>query len=167
MQDRGSIIAEAAYAQGKMLDHSGWAGQLARNITPSDRDFNIDANGRIIFGEASSNYESWDEVSIGQRRFYENCIRGTEHCAVLCRHRVPTMQQVNTYSAFESFQVMVWSNGFVIGRIDRSVIRWQRFVKIWVNRPDGPLRMRELIIRQAAQAAINGGFVSEFVMGRK
>ena len=51
---RGGIYREAAYALGKMLNHSEWYGKLARGITASDIDFVIDANGRIIFGELSS-----------------------------------------------------------------------------------------------------------------
>jgi len=46
-RQRGEIIAEQAYAQGKMLDHSGWTGFLPRNITPSDIDMVI-ANGQSM-----------------------------------------------------------------------------------------------------------------------
>ncbi len=95
---KGSIIAEQAYAQGKMLDHSSWP------ISPSGRTFSdIDAvydhKGLLIFVEfARSNFPmTWDSISTGQRWMYQSALankRGS--IAILANHNVPSDQQIDT-----------------------------------------------------------------------
>ena len=111
MTQRGDIFSTPAYAQGKMLDHSGW--KLPRNITPSDVDMVIDNDGSIIYGELSSWCSHWAGIKEGQRRLYQNAIRDGKHCAVLCRHSVKPEErrQIDTCYDIESFEAMFWEPG--------------------------------------------------------
>lgn len=147
----GAIIWEEAYAQAKMLDHSGWSGILDRRITPSDVDFAFDnrnAGGAIIYGELSSSCREWAQLQSGQREFYENCIRDRHHCAVLCKHSVRPEhgRKINTFTDIESFQVMVWDHGPVYSHAIVGNQHWQSFVVQWVNRSDGPMRARQRVL---------------------
>jgi hypothetical protein len=112
----GAIYSEAAYAQGKMLDHSGWYGVLPKRITPSDIDAVWDNSGDILFGELSSQHETWGELSRGQILTYFNTIGPvSRHFAVLLKHSV-FGRQIDTFKDIDSFHLMI--------RKDRDLLLW-------------------------------------------
>jgi hypothetical protein len=145
---RGSMFAPAAYALGKMLDHSGW--KLDRGITPSDFDMAIDNDGSIMFCELSSWASRWAETKEGQRRLYRNAIRDGKHCAVLCRHPVKPEEQRQIDSCYdiESFEVMFYDFGPVYSGVLDGNAGWQWFVKKWIE-PGGPIWLRRLFLGRA------------------
>ena len=144
----GSIHSEHAYALGKMLDHSGWHGQLVRGITPSDVDMLFDNNGMIIVCELSSWARDWHELKRGQRWVYEAFIKDRPFFAVLCKHSVKpqTGRQINTQSDIECFHVMAWDHGPVYSGIVEGNEAWRRLVRYWCNRSDGPLILRRKLL---------------------
>ena len=146
----GSIILEQAYALGKMFDNSGWNGLLRNKGTPSDIDLCFDNNGSIIFADLSKTCDSWQQLGNalkGQRWLYESLIKCGPHCAVLCKHSVaPEMgRQIDTLRDVDSFQVMVWDFGPVLSPVYDGT-RWQAFVIMWMNQPDGPTKIRRHIL---------------------
>lgn len=154
----GSILNEQAYARGKMLNHSGMAGQLARRSMPSDIDFVLDNNGAMIFAELSRWANDWNKVQPGQRWLYESLIKTSIHCAVLCKHSVElaTGRQIFTWTDIESFQVMIWHHGAVISEIIEGNQKWQTFVRYWFADPTkgGPLMAHRFIIYKALAARL-------------
>ena len=145
----GKRICEQAYAQGKMLDHSGWYGKLIRNGvptkgTPSDVDFIflpkfiLDNRGTFLFGELSSADVGWEDLVYGQRTMYENLLKaaGGTSVSVLCHHSVPSDTQIDTYTDIKSFIPMIWANGQIC-RAERfvGVERWQKFYPAWFADP--------------------------------
>lgn len=132
----GKVYCELAYAQGKMLDNSGWAAVLPRGITPSDIDFVFDNNGSIIYGELSSSCILWEELATGQRRLYWSLIRGTRHIAVLCRHVVAQDTQIDTRSDVIGFSVMYDCDGKMATQTYRGNSVWQNMVKRWFVNPN-------------------------------
>lgn len=144
MSERGRIRNSEAYARGKMLDHSGWQkgdNKLPRNITPSDIDMVFDNSGDVLFCEVSSSRVEWKDLDIGQRKTYQNSIRGTDNFAVLCTHAVPldAGRQINSRQDIQQFQVMVFDpkhrNPFVTTEVFVGNDRWQKFVSVWFNNP--------------------------------
>ena len=108
MAGAGAIIAEQAYAQGKMLDHSEWNSFLPRGITPSDIDAVV-ANGQhVLFWELSSQHTTWANVSKGQRRLAKDLVLGSNgnHWAALVKHSVPKTRTIRTVTDVDSFAVM-------------------------------------------------------------
>lgn len=105
---RGEIYDEQAYAQSKMLDHSGWESLLPRNITPSDIDEVFDNNGFIILREISRHHSEWKHLQQGQRRLFENLVKNAphKHVAILWTHDVPKDKQIDTVKNVASFQLM-------------------------------------------------------------
>jgi hypothetical protein len=130
----GVIYCEPAYAQGKMLDHSGWSGKLPRGVTPSDIDAVWDNNGDFIFAELSSSKTTWNDLSRGQVLAYSNLIHSTIDVAVLFKHSVPTDKQIDTYKDCDSFQVMWDDSGICLSKVFEGE-RWPRFVKSWFANP--------------------------------
>ena len=130
----GAIYNEQAYAQGKMLDHSGWHGKLPRGVTPSDIDAVWDNNGDFIFAELSSSKSTWNDLSRGQVLAYSNLIQHTIDVAVLFTHSVPRDRLINTYSDCASFQVMWDDSGICLSKVFEGE-RWQRFVRAWFANP--------------------------------
>lgn len=153
---RGSILQSEAYALGKMLDHSSWGrGEwvLPRGITPSDIDAVFDNNGSILFVELSSEATDWSALSKGQRMAYESAIRGTSHCAVLCKHGMTVHHEVpiDTRYAISGFQPMVHDGGkFIVAPFVRGNEHWETFVRRWFD--DAPAT-RESIIQKFREAA--------------
>jgi hypothetical protein len=141
----GDIHSPAAYAQGKMLDHSAWDGGLVRRITPSDIDMAVDANGKILFCELSSSVSHWLQADTGQLVLYQNAIKGGCHCACLCRHNVGIDRKINTKNDVQSFHVMLWDYDFVCSDIFPGSM-WSGFVRYWVNDPHGPLTIRRKLL---------------------
>jgi hypothetical protein len=145
-------MLEDAYALGKMMDSSSWSGLLRSGITPSDIDLPdiplcFDNNGKIIFVDFSRKYDSWKTTLPGQRWLYESLIKCGPHCAVLCKHNVAPdlFRKIDTLRDVESFQVMVWDFDCVFSPIHDGAF-WQRFVTVWVNHADGPLKIRRHIL---------------------
>lgn len=132
----GKIRCEQAYAQGKMMDSSGWYGFLPRGITPSDVDLYFDNDGQFIFVEFSSHNILWEHLDKGQRLGYWNLIRGTKHIAVLCRHCVPQDTQINTRTDVIGFTVMYDCGGKMATQTYMGNGVWQNMVKKWFVNPD-------------------------------
>ena len=152
---RGAIRSEEAYALGKMLDHSAWAGVLPRNVTPSDVDMCFDNAGRVIFGELSSEHCEWRKISVGQRRLYQGLIDGSDkHCAVVCRHCVSPSdhKKIDTRNDIVAFQIMVYDDAaFALFETDvYGSDEWQRFVLRWF---DDPHQLRQRLLNRFARAA--------------
>jgi hypothetical protein len=139
--DRGSIRSVEHYQQAKMLDHSSWqkgAPVLPRHITPSDVDMYFDNNGKIIFCELSTNFPSWESLGKGQRLGYENMIRGTVHCAVVCFHNiVPSDDRlINSRTDICGFQPMICDGtDFICGDNYSGNELWQQFIFKWFEDP--------------------------------
>lgn len=136
MTDRGDIICEQAYAQGKMLNHSGWNGRLPRGITPSDVDMLLDDDGVILFIEISSQHKDWMELEIGQRKCYQNIVRGNqEHMAALVTHSVPVSEKIDTSRDFETVQCLLWTpDGFMLSEVkELNAAIWKKFVVQWFD----------------------------------
>lgn len=170
---RGGIHSEEAYALGKMLDHSAWS-DLPRKITPSDLDMAFDNDGKIIFGELSSSECEWQRLSRGQRLLYENAIKNSPHCAVLCKHAVSLAdgRPIDTRGDITSFQVMLYDYGLVICPVFDGNDRWQKFILRWLDRDGWQIIRRRLLslyglpkdqIPKDASEAIRTGRQFEYV----
>lgn len=133
---QGEIMCEMAYAQGKMLNNSGWYGVLPRNITPSDIDMVIDNNGDCLFCEISRHNNEWTQLGPGQLWLYKNMIDFSRSIAVLWKHSVPQDEQIDTFTMCDSFQVMYGGQGegFHLTKQFKGG-RWVDFVKAWFNDP--------------------------------
>lgn len=132
--ERGAIYAPQAYAQGKMLDNSGW--KLPRRITPSDVDFVLDNNGFLLVGEFSSRHTEWHQLDFGQQLMYQNLVKAGQGriVAALCKHNVPTMSQIRTDVDVKSFQVMSMEGQKLAIASVLPGDKWLHFVtKVWFN----------------------------------
>ncbi len=150
MTREGDIHSPEAYAQGKMLDHSGWYGKLPRGCRPSDIDFGtatfvFDNHGSILLGEMSSVSREWRELAGGQKWLYESLVRFSPHCSVLCYHNVPLDRRIKTDEDVISFQPMVWDYDFVVGKVYSGGERWNRFVFSWYK---DSLKLRRFLITE-------------------
>jgi hypothetical protein len=143
---RGEIYCEAAFAQGKMHDSSGWSGILPRHISPSDIDLAFDNLGYILFMEMSRNCSSWSELEKGQFSLYENLVRNCpeKHIAALCTHHVPLSRRIDTLEDIESFQLLFCRRAIrkpypkpVIDTCISEVLcdPWKGFVLWWFRNP--------------------------------
>jgi hypothetical protein len=105
----GKIKIEDAYAQGKMLDHSGWNGKFKQpNGQFSDVDWIYDSGGYIAFGELKYGCCRWDELPLGQLLLFKHLVRNTDHVVVLCSHSTPAHLQIDTYNAVEEYAFTFW-----------------------------------------------------------
>lgn len=139
---RGNILVEQAYAQGKMLEHGGWNGLLPRHITPSDADFIFDNRGNVIFCELSSSCSRWRELSIGQLLLYKSlCYEPTQHhhLSILLSHSVPSSRKIDTRRDIETFQIMLQVGSTV--KIVKEVYKrddgfnFDAVVDLWFSNP--------------------------------
>jgi len=129
----GKIMAEEAYAQGKMLDNSGWSGVLARGITPSDIDWFVESSGCYLFAEFSRDCMELDCLSRGQQLAYSRLAQRPNGDAVaVCKHSVPTTRAIDTAADVEVCTVY-----FAAGT--KSVLlcndQWQQLVVKWAANP--------------------------------
>ena len=129
----GRILCEQAYAQGKMLDSSGWNGVLARGITPSDIDWFVESSGCYLFAEFSRECIDLDCLSRGQQLAYTRLSRRANGDVVaVCKHSVPTNRAIDTVLDVEACGVY-----FAAGT--KSVLlcndQWQQLVKKWAVNP--------------------------------
>lgn len=130
-QSGGAIICREAYAQGKMLNHSGW--HLARGVTPSDIDMVVESYGCFLFAELTKNSCDWNSLKTGQRILYESLAKiPGNHVVCLARHSVPKGEEVDTYADIEAASVR-WSCGSKALILDAS--QWRILVTEWVSRP--------------------------------
>ena len=135
--DRGRILVEEAYAQGKMLESRSWYGLLPRKITPSDIDMVIDNNGRILFVEFDSNTAAWDGITRGQRRLYENIVlNGSgKHFAACCRHNVKD-RRIDTLHDVLEFQLMYMRGDSLNVSSIYDGSKWRRAVQVMLGIAD-------------------------------
>lgn len=154
MTVRGAIRNEDAYALGKMLDNSAWLGRLPRSITPSDMDLVFDNGGRIIFAELSRSQCEWKTLEWGQRLLYENAIKNSLHCAVLCKHSVNPNERrlINTFVDITSFQLMIHDCRFVFSRVIEGNSYWQKYVFDWF---DDPIKVRQQLISKCGESSLD------------
>lgn len=130
-QSGGRIIVEQAYAQGKMLNHSGWS--LERGITPSDVDFVIEASGCFLFAEFSRDCDSLACLSRGQQLMYRRLASKSEHdLVVVCSHSVPRDQIIDSQADINSGTVY-FDAGKRSLQIDNE--GWQWMVASWSKDP--------------------------------
>lgn len=112
---KGKIYCREAYAQAKMLDHSGWNGVLPRGITPSDIDMVIDNEGLVLFVEFSSKTASWHTLkskSYGQWKLHRNLVwngRGTQFSA-LCHLQPEPDKDINSMTDVIEFSLMLYDS---------------------------------------------------------
>lgn len=124
---KGRIRNYELYAQGKMLDHSGWAGKLTRGRTPSDIDMVFDFAGTFLFIELKLNSPFFHDMSKGQRILYKNLVKlGHGKVIAVCAH-IHTLpeQEVATLDDVIAFQVMTH---FGISEV-RHGSQWLKFVQ--------------------------------------
>lgn len=126
-------MCEQAYAQGKMLDSSGWNGLLARGITPSDIDWFVESSGCYLFAEFSRDCVDIDCLSRGQQLAYTRLSRRPNGDAVaVCKHSVPTTRAIDTKLDVEACTVYFASG-------TKSVLlcndQWQQLVTKWAANP--------------------------------
>ena len=130
---KGSIIAEQAYAQGKMIDHSSWG--FASNRTFSDVDAVFDNKGQLIYVEfARSDYPlSWDNISTGQRWLYKSMLENKKgSVAVLACHNVPSNQKIDSKTDITHASVV--SCKFT-AEISLDSTQYVQFVNLWDQSP--------------------------------
>ena len=102
----GAIMHAQAYAQGKMLDSSNWAGVLPRQITPSDIDLIFANRGWMLFCELSSKHSSWQDVPAGQRYLYLELAKKPGQVCALCKHCTPQNESIDTMNGVTSFELL-------------------------------------------------------------
>lgn len=130
-QSGGAIICRERYAQGKMLDHSGW--RLARGVTPSDIDFVVESYGCFLWAELTRNGCDWSSLKTGQRVLYDSLAKiPGNHVVCLARHSVPASRDIDTYEDIDAAAVR-WSCGSKSLILDAS--QWRVLVTEWVARP--------------------------------
>lgn len=147
--ERGDIHCLPAYAQAKMLNHSGWPAFLDRNQSPMDFDFVF--NDRYAFKnlycELDRNNDRWCLIDPNKSQPYKDAIRKGEHCAIVCCHNVPLEREIDTFRDITSFQVMVFDLcAFRVSRVIEGVEPWQAFVRQWFKNPDG---LRGVVIEKS------------------
>ena len=130
-QSGGKILSVEAYAQGKMLDHSGWS--LARGITPSDIDFIVESSGCFLFAEFSRDCNVVECLSRGQELAYTRLSRRPNADAVaVCKHSVPKDRQIDTARDVESCTIY-FASGTKCVLLNNE--QWQLLVPKWASNP--------------------------------
>lgn len=139
--NRGSILAEQAYALGKMLNHEEWH-TLPRNITPSDIDMVFDNNGMFLLCELKQNTADWQQLkknSYGQWLLYSNLVLNGQgkHLAACVQHVRPEQgKAINTMTDVIAFQVMACHKGRIVYSAvipTRKGEHWRRFVECFYS----------------------------------
>jgi hypothetical protein len=135
----GGIRCPEAYAQGKMLDHSWWYGQMARGITPSDIDMVIESYGCFLFCELSRSTNSLYELSRGQRLMLValSRIQGVHAVAILRHELFSQSKAVCTATDIVSARV------YFHGGTENCVLNgdsWRGFASHWTRDPAGAVR---------------------------
>ena len=126
----GKIHHRAGYEKAKMLDHSGWTEIMPRKITPSDIDFVVELDGRVLAGELKTDITEFKDMSHGQRRTYETLAR-KGITVVLVKHGTPEGQDINTITDVVSFQVMASKCGQLLSSKVFPGKYWKKFLERW------------------------------------
>lgn len=131
-QSGGAIMCREAYAQGKMLDHSGW--HLDRGVTPSDIDMVVESYGCFLWAELTRKGCDWNNLSVGQRLMYDALAKiPGNHVTCLARHSVPAGEgEVDTYHDIEAVAIR-WASGTKSLMLEAH--QWRKLVTEWVARP--------------------------------
>lgn len=129
---RGEIYSLEAYARGKVLEHSEWAGVLPRKITPSDIDMVFDNNGKFLFCELNSQFADFESLDVGQYRLYRNLVlmgQGNVTAALL-HHATPEPGvKIRTMSDVLSFQLMRFREDRVaVSKVYEGAL-WRKYVE--------------------------------------
>jgi hypothetical protein len=118
-QIKGSILCEQAYAQGKMLNNSGWT-TILRGNTFADLDCCIlldgdpiqpqqcQMNNKMVLVELSSKVCMWQSLNRRQMKSYKFLVENGQGkiVALLGQHNVPKDQQIDTTKDIIQFSVM-------------------------------------------------------------
>jgi len=139
----GRILSEAAYAQGKMLDHSGW--KLARKITPMDIDMVVESNGCFLCVELKKGGAHYKTLSIGQRRAFKALLAQSDNnLLVLAGHEVGSDRAIDTLHDISSIYVRHGRWGEYSNQ-DRTQVfpRWTWLVEGWASNPHRILALLE------------------------
>jgi hypothetical protein len=131
-ESQGRIMVEQAYAQGKMLDHSGWS--LARGITPSDIDFVIEASRQCLFAEFSRDCGSINCLKKGQAMMYRRIAsKSTHDLVVVCNHSVEPDKVIDSRTDVKSCTIYFDAGARTLsGKTDL----WQWLVESFTGNPE-------------------------------
>ena len=136
---RGGIRCPEAYAQGKMLDHSWWSGQMRGKITPSDIDMVVESYGCFLFCELSRDAEGLQAISRGQRIMLSNLVRlpGTHCVAILSHHLFSHSKPIDT-----AMDIVTATIYFDSGTKSTLLAgdEWRAFACHWTHDPAGAVR---------------------------
>ncbi len=153
MTKRGEIYDIVAYAQGKLVDCSGWADRgkygnavLPRKITPSDIDvifnpgtFMFDNAGNVLLAELSTQTDIWSKLaktSFGQYLSAQSLVKAGRGkiASVLAFHKTPKKELIDLREAIESFSVMYYTDPtYACTKPFAGNEAWQRFVLKWFD----------------------------------
>lgn len=144
----GRILSEQAYAQGKMLDSSGWQGVLARGITPSDIDWVVESSGCYLFAEFSRDTFEICGLSRGQEIAYTRLSQiAGGHAVAVCKHSVPTTRAIDTKADVEDCTVYFASGSKSVALCN---LQWQELVIRWAASPADATRWLDSLHAAAA-----------------
>jgi hypothetical protein len=132
----GGIRCPEAYAQGKMLDHAWWYGQMRGKITPSDIDMVVESYGSFLWCELSRDYSFIEELPRGQRIMLSNLSRIPGlHCVAILRHSLFSQSKaIDTAMDIESAAVY-FDGGTHCASIGGD--EWRAFASHWTHNPAG------------------------------
>lgn len=143
----GGIRCPEAYAQGKMLDHSWWSGQMARGITPSDTDMFIESAGCFLWCEISRDCETIEDIcraskgqGIALRRLSR--IQGMHAVAVLCHGLFSLSRPINTATDIRTATVY-FNSGASVVTLDGE--QWRSLACLWSENPVSAVRWLESV----------------------
>lgn len=133
---RGGIRCPEAYAQGKMLDHSWWSGQMRGKITPSDIDMVVESYGCFLFCELSRDAEELEHLSRGQRIMLSNLARvpGTHCVAILTHGLFSRSKAIDT--AMDVSTATIYFDGGTRNKL-LTAEEWREFACHWTHDPSG------------------------------
>jgi hypothetical protein len=150
-QKTGAVLWPEAYAQGKVLDHSGWG---AKGGGWMDGDMIREKRGFILWVELKGLKETeqpWDwkhlnEQNRGQVAVYEQLLRITKQTAsgetlprfifCLCCHRVPRKIQIDTFHDIESAEVLLPN----FETLNIGAEGFRKLGKAWLESPESAIK---------------------------
>lgn len=132
----GGIRCPEAYAQGKMLDHSWWFGNMRGKITPSDIDMVVESYGCFLWCELSRDAESIAELSRGQRIMLTNLSRiPGVHCVAVLRHGLLSQSKAIDTAMDVQCAAVYFDGGTRKVVLDGD--EWRAFASHWTHDPAG------------------------------
>lgn len=132
----GGIRCPEAYARGKMLDHSWWAGKMRGRITPSDIDMVVESYGCVMFCEISRDHDRLEFLSRGQRILLRWLAKLNGcHCVALLRHGLFSHSRpIDTANDILSATVY-FDGGTRVVTLENE--EWKLFAIHWTSDPSG------------------------------